>query len=521
VYLLSADDIGAVISVEVSPRELDGAETGVAVGSFGPVAMSPQLRCALAEVAKEGKWEVTGKGADTGEKATVLVNSEKVELRLGEEGKLTSLPLSCTFPSLTIDEMHPKSLLLSLSPSEFLILLLPSHHERELLVLSIRYFQQLLYSLTPLQAQPSLLRTSLSEAGYQFLAHFDIGLELAQIRRELFLSIEANEQLQREKMALRRQIGEMEREMGETLQSFKSMMADTDRAEERERMQEELQGVRGENERLGEVVQKLERRVGLLQETNNSYKGRIVDLQAQLEDFLVAKETEDTSHSYRMEAIELVPNSPRCSKVLSSASVTSGRKSDSVRVHKLESELNKLKTEHRCTINLLKDRYEARCSALRRVVELQVSSRQQRQVGEGAPASPVLLEKGSFSRERKQASPSTDLANPASDFDPFPPVAESDANQSTSTPSPAEKSLPTAPLPPSTEPSPALPDPLQSLQARISSLEQDKASLQLQLQAESTEREKYQRESDLLSAKLSRAEAQVRKVQRQLSVNTG
>jgi len=97
-------------------------------------------------------------------------------------------------------------------------------------------------------------------------------------------------------------------------------------------------------------------------------------------------------------------------------------------------------------------------------------------------------------------------------FDPLRPILEPE----TSTPSPADKSLPTSdPVPP------ACLEQLQSLQTRISSLEHDNETLQFQLQSEATEREKYQRESEILSAKLSRAEAQVRKVQRQLSVNTG
>lgn len=512
-----------MISVEVTPKELDGAETGVAVASFGPVAMSPQLRCALAEIAREGKWQVTGKEAETGEKAMIVVNSEKVEIRLGEEGKLTSLPLSCTSPAIIVDEMHPKSLSLA-----SFALLLPSHFDRELLVLAVRYFQQLLYSLTPMQAQSSLLRTNLAEAGFQFLAHFDIGLELAQIRRELFMSIEANEQLQREKLALRRQVAEMEKEMGETLHAFKAMVEDSDKAEEMERNRLDLQSVKEENERLGEVVKKLEGRVGMLQETNNSYKSRLADLQTQLEEVLVAKETEDTAHSYRLDAVELLPNSPRCSKVMSSASVTSARKSDSVRVNKLENELSKLKSEHRSTINQLKDRYEARCSALRKVIEVQVRDMQQKQTEEArAQMSPISPDKDSYRREAERewkSSFESNLAanqpNPVSDSDPLRPGLESDANQSTTTPSPADKSLPVATSLSSTDPS-ALLEQLQALKDCVSSLERDKEALQIQLQSEATEREKYQRESDILSAKLSRAEAQVRKVQRQLSVNTG
>ena len=483
-----------MISVEVSPRELEGKETGLALATFGPVSMSPQVRCELAEIARNGKYVVQGVNAETSEKVVVELDKDELKVVTGKEGKVTSFPLTCTSPTLSIDEMNPKSV--HLAPSD-LTLSLSSRHQRELCVFALRYFQQLVYSLTPAHTQFQIYQTYINEAGFQFLAHFDIGLELAQIRRELFLSIDANDQLHTENKALRRQIAEMEREMAETLTAYKAMVEDNDTAEQLNRVKMELNETNLENEKLANVVKKLEKRVLILQETNNSYKGRLVDLQEQLEEALIYKETEVLSRSYSLEAQEPIPNSPRCSKIMPSNSVSTARKGESVRVNRLESELNKLKTEHRTVISQLKDRYEARCSALRKVIEIQ-----QKQVSEDRAKSvlqsPISQDKFSV--------PETDLSNqpsPAPDLDQKLTVTVEENQPSVS------DSVPDLPLQ------------VSLLQERIESLEKDKEDLQNRLNFESLEREKYQRETDQLSAKLSRAEAQVRKAQRQLSVNTG
>ena len=466
-YQVSADDLGATISVEVSPRDLEGKESGIAIASFGPVTLSPHLRCGLVGVMQEGVFTTEVRLNDEEAKTSVTINKEKLVLKTGDTVVVSTAVLS-TKRLIETDEMNPKSVRFAFDTGK-LSATCASRKDRELLVLAVRYFQLLLYCTTPITAQASLILSYFSESGSQFISHFDIGLELGQTRRELFLALEANDQLQAEKQQLKRQIGQMEKEMDDTLAAYRAMMEETTRGGEDEQWEKEktrasIAELKAENEKLNEVVRKLENRISLLQETNNSYKSRLLDLQSHLEELLVTQES-SLPRSYQLEAIEPIPNSPRCSKVMTSSSVKTARRTESHVSLKLENEFARLKADHKAAINQMKDRYEAKCAALRKIVEIQKQELIDAKTTVELTTKGVAVEEGSLENPFKSE--------------------------------------------------------IETLKAEMDDITKEKLALEAALKASKQETEKYQTEADALSAKLSRAEAQVRKAQRQMSVNTG
>lgn len=257
-YQLSAQDIGSLIEIEVSPQE-EGFK-GKATIYFGPVILDPQIKVTLEGILAAGgsKFPITLMVEDTGallkESSALLLTNDNVRLVINasdREEKSIKFRYNLEEPEIEMNNLDTTLLALTFRGSfeedmpgimRFLhenrlntsricrfSLKTVSKTSRDLIYLSLKCFaakrflldSKLISSIESLFSEGKLFSNAISKSGGTF---GDVLLEVEGLKKEVNFLLKSSNELANEKEGLSKEIVSLEKELNETIEAYSQMI---------------------------------------------------------------------------------------------------------------------------------------------------------------------------------------------------------------------------------------------------------------------------------------------------------